>query len=141
MAKTKLVKRNNSKGGTQLMAQQALENEQSQQSYLQMLQGIKEDMYETPKQQEPDVTDKVPEQDNKKVESIQDMAERTKKREYSGELKRIPVDSEIAEVYKIIAAREGVTLSGFISNVLETYLDSNLKEVKSLLKKGNKFLV
>lgn len=137
----KLKKRNNSKGGTQLMAQQALENEQSQQSYLQMLQGIKEGMYETPKQQEPDATDKVPEQDNKKVESIQDMAERTKKREYSGELKRIPVDSEIAEVYKIIAAREGVTLSGFISNVLETYLDSNLKEVKSLLKKGNKFLV
>ncbi len=42
MTKTKLVKRNKSKGGTQLMAQQALENEQSQQSYLQMLQGIKE---------------------------------------------------------------------------------------------------
>lgn len=139
MAK-KLIKRTTAKPGAMATAQQALENEASQNQYLEILRGVKQEMYEDPIKQDNVTEEEAPEVEVK-AESIQEMIESTKIRKSSGELKRVPIDSDLAEVYKMIASREGVTLSGFISNVLETYLNNHLKEVKKRLKHGNKFLV
>lgn len=136
----KLVKRTTAKPGAMATTQQLLENEESQNQYLEMLREVKQEMYDEQTKQEDVVEEEAPEVDVK-TESIQDMIESTKTRKSSGELKRIPVESDLAETYKMIASREGVTLSGLISNVLETYLNSHLKEVKKRLKHGNKFLV
>lgn len=132
----KLKKRATNSSNTQSVASQALSEQQSQEEYLNALKGIKSEIYNT--KTEP--SEETQEETQVTTGKLQDMIENTKLRK-GGDLKRIQIDSDLAEVYKLIAIREGVTLSGFVSNILESYLKDHMKEVKSLLKSGNKFLV
>lgn len=133
----KLKKRKKDSGA----AQQILNDDASQKQYIEMLTGIKQDMYNKDEEPKEESIEPSAEPVETQAEKLQDMIESTRNRKGGGELKRIPIESDLAEVYKMIAVREGVTLSGLVSNVLETYLDKHLKEVKKLLKPDNKFLV
>lgn len=109
-----------------------------QQNYLDKLKAVKGEMYqekqttEEQKENEEQLKDMVP-VSNEQKNLVK------KKGEKKGEL-RIKCNAELAEIYKLIAVHEGVSLSNYVTNILEAYLVENLEEIKKMLKVKNKFL-
>lgn len=128
----KLVKKPGVKPVNQTIAQKALDEQIKQEKYINSLREIKGEMYDA------QVETGETEENEEKTET--EVKQKGKRKEIQkGEL-RLRVDTELADIYKLIAVQEGVTVSSYISNILETYLIENQKEIKALLKMKNKFL-
>lgn len=117
---------------SQKIAQMALDEKESQDAYIETLKEVKSEMYNQPVDGEEASEEVTTDNEVKKLRKKDKGVRR-------GEL-RILVDAELAEVYKLIAVQEGISISSYISNILENYLMEHQKEIKSLLKTRNKFL-
>ena len=128
----KLVKKEGVNPVSQAIAQKALDEQRKQQEYINSLKEIKSEMYDTPNEES--------ETDNNEEKTETEVRQKKKRKDIQkGEL-RLKVDVELAEIFKMIAVQEGVTVSSYVSNILEGYLMENQKEIKALLKMKNKFL-
>lgn len=128
--------------------EQKLQDQKEQEEYLNFLEGVKEEMYGKKSSQEQ--TNTVPEQiqtdetsnvgEKQKKTELDELLETVKKKSKM-EMTRVFVDKDLAEIYKLLAMREGVTMSSLMSAVLSEYLKDKVDEVKHRIStKKNKYL-
>lgn len=128
--------------------EQKLKEQREQENYVDLLERVKSEMYakESPNEQANTVpnenqtseTSKVSEKERKtRLEELLETAKNKNKMEMT----RVFVDKDLAEIYKLLAMREGVTMSSLMSAVLSEYLKDKVDEVKHRIStKKNKYL-
>lgn len=130
----KLRKKKSDSPVNQVLAQNALNEKEAQENYLSTLREVKSQMYQEVQQggKQEEVEEQASDMESKPKEQRSE-DKKKKKRERKKEM-RIMCNAELTEVFKLIAVHEGVSLSSYITDILETYLKENIDEIKKILK-------
>lgn len=133
--------------------EQKLKERREQDAYIELLNQVKENMYgdgvkdnsskQTDTNSTENQTDEALNVEEKESKTSLDELLETAKRKGKGkmEMTRVFVDKDLAEIYKLLAMREGVTMSSLMSAVLSEYLKDKVDDVKHRIStKRNKYL-
>ena len=133
--------------------EQKLKERKEQDDYIELLNQVKENMYgdgvkdnsskQTDTNSTENQTDEALNVEEKESKTSLDELLETAKRKGKGkmEMTRVFVDKDLAEIYKLLAMREGVTMSSLMSAVLSEYLKDKVDDVKHRIStKRNKYL-